>query len=133
MFGSPLFVFFFSLSHPLSPSNRWGILMKSALPVPICVRNEFRHFLNEGIYNQTGWNAGNPCTEYFCFFLPTLLSSCTYCCFTAFVSVSVCLSVYPSFFQYSLPLICFIFIMLHVYIKTAYVLYVKNVYSLAKK
>lgn len=43
LFGSPLFVFF-SLSHPLSPTNRWGILMKSALPVPICVRNEFHHF-----------------------------------------------------------------------------------------
>lgn len=31
-------------SFPLSPTNRWAILMKSALPVPICVRNEFHLF-----------------------------------------------------------------------------------------
>lgn len=50
----------FCLVHPclffpsLSFTNRWAILMKSALPVPICVRNEFHHFfLNEGIYNET--------------------------------------------------------------------------------
>lgn len=102
LFGSPLFVF---LSPPpsLSPSlsNRWGILMKSALPVPICVRNEFHHFLNEGIYNETGWNAGNPCTEVFLFFPLTPQLLCYYA-FTAFVCVSVCLSVCLSlsFFQY---------------------------------
>lgn len=59
-----------SLSLSLSPSlplhsNRWGILMKSALPVPICVRNEFHHFLNEGIYNETGWNEGEPSAKVF--------------------------------------------------------------------
>lgn len=53
------------LFHPLSHSNRWGILMKSALPVPICVRNEFHHFLNEGIYNETGWNEGEPSAKVF--------------------------------------------------------------------
>lgn len=70
---------------------------------------------------------GTPASTRFGFFL---LSSCTYYGFTAFVCVSVCLSVFP-FFYYSLSLIRLIFIM-HVSIKAAYG-YVKNVYSLAKK
>lgn len=67
-------------SHPLSPTNRWGILMKSALPVPICVRNEFHQFLNEGIYKSGRLQRREPphCTKSL-FLLLTLRRSCTYC------------------------------------------------------
>lgn len=44
LFGSPSLFRVFSLSL----TNRWVILMKSALPVSICVRNEFHHFSKWG-------------------------------------------------------------------------------------
>lgn len=95
------------LSPPLSPSNRWGILMKSALPVPICVRNEFHHFLNEGIYNETGWNAGNPCAEFSVFFIIFFLLSSAlvpiilplHLSVSLCACLSICLSSFSVFFR----------------------------------
>lgn len=40
--------FTLSVAFPPSFANRWALLMKSAVPVSICVRNEFSHFSKRG-------------------------------------------------------------------------------------
>lgn len=68
LFGSPLFVFFFPLSPSLS-HQQMGYFNEISLACSHLCEKWISPFLNEGIYNQTGWYAGNPCTKYFCFCL----------------------------------------------------------------